>query len=35
MGADAGFGRGTKGIHDATFLVERRRELEAAGKWPR
>jgi D-ornithine 4,5-aminomutase subunit beta len=34
-GADAGFGRGTKGIHDATFLVERRRELEAAGKWPR
>ena len=35
MGADAGFGRGTKGIHDATFLVERRRELEAAGKWPK
>ena len=35
MGADAGFGRGTKGIHDATFLVKRRRELEAAGKWPR
>lgn len=34
-GADAGFGRGTKGIHDATFLVKRRRELEAAGKWPR
>lgn len=35
MGADAGFGRGTKGVHDATFLVKRRRELEAAGKWPR
>ena len=34
-GADAGFGRGTKGIHDATFMVKRRRELEAAGKWPR
>ncbi len=34
-GADAGFGRGTKGVHDATFLVRRRRELEAAGKWPR
>ena len=35
MGADAGFGRGTKGIHDATFLVERRRELEDDGKWHR
>ena len=34
-GADAGFGRGSKGIHDATFMVKRRRELEAAGKWPR
>lgn len=34
-GADAGFGRGSKGVHDATFLVRRRRELEAAGKWPR
>ena len=34
-GADAGFGRGTKGVHDATFMVRRRRELEAAGKWPR
>ncbi|MDO4567736.1 MAG: D-ornithine 4,5-aminomutase subunit OraE [Clostridia bacterium] len=27
-GADEGFGRGTKGVHVATFLVERRRELE-------
>ncbi len=35
MGADAGFGRGTKGVHNATFLVKRRREMEAAGKWPR
>ena len=26
-GVDAGFGRGTKGIHVATFLVKRRREL--------
>ena len=34
-GADAGFGRGSKGIHDATFMVKRRRELEAAGKWPK
>ena len=27
-GADEGFGRGTKGVHVATFLVKRRRELE-------
>ncbi|SDY44793.1 D-ornithine 4,5-aminomutase E subunit [Proteiniborus ethanoligenes] len=27
QGVDAGFGRGTKGIHVATFLVKRRREL--------
>jgi len=27
-GMDAGFGRGTKGIHVASFLVKRRRELE-------
>jgi len=26
-GADAGFGRGTKGVHVATFLVKKRREL--------
>jgi len=26
-GADAGFGRGTKGAHVATFLVKRRREM--------
>ena len=30
-GADEGFGRGTHGVHDATFLVKRRRELEAKG----
>ena len=30
-GADEGFGRGTHGVHDATFLVTRRRELEAKG----
>ena len=30
-GADEGFGRGTHGVHDATFLVKRRRELEAQG----
>jgi len=28
-GADAGFGRGTKGAHVATFLVKRRREMKA------
>ncbi|MCF7913776.1 MAG: cobalamin-dependent protein, partial [Spirochaetaceae bacterium] len=27
QGVDAGFGRGTKGIHVATFLVKRRREI--------
>ncbi len=27
QGVDAGFGRGTKGIHVATFLVKRRKEL--------
>jgi D-ornithine 4,5-aminomutase subunit beta len=27
-GADEGFGRGTKGVHVATFMVKRRRELE-------
>jgi len=27
QGVDAGFGRGTKGIHVATFLVKRRREM--------
>ena len=31
-GADEGFGRGTHGVHDATFLVKRRQELEAEGK---
>src|SRR5690606_28641446 len=31
-GMDAGFGRGTKGIHVASFLVEKRRELWAEGK---
>ena len=30
-GADEGFGRGTHGVHDATFLVKRRRELEEKG----
>jgi len=28
QGIDAGFGRGTKGIHVATFLVNRRDEME-------
>lgn len=28
QGVDAGFGRGTKGIHVATFLVKRRREMQ-------
>ena len=27
-GMDQGFGRGSKGVHVATFLVEKRRELE-------
>ncbi len=31
-GADEGFGRGSHGNHVATFLVKRRRELEAEGK---
>ena len=31
-GADEGFGRGSRGHHVATFLVKRRRELEAEGK---
>ena len=31
-GADEGFGRGSHGVHDATFLVKRRRELEEQGK---
>jgi len=26
-GMDAGFGRGTKGIHVASFLVKKKREL--------
>jgi D-ornithine 4,5-aminomutase subunit beta len=30
-GVDQGFGRGTKGVHVATFLVKRRAELEALG----
>ena len=29
-GADEGFGRGTHGVHDATFLIKRRWEKEAA-----
>ncbi|SHH29602.1 D-ornithine 4,5-aminomutase E subunit [Caloranaerobacter azorensis DSM 13643] len=28
QGVDAGFGRGTKGVHVATFLVKKRRELK-------
>lgn len=31
-GADEGFGRGTKGVHVATFLVKRRREMENNGE---
>lgn len=34
-GLDAGFGRGTKGIHVASFLVKKRRELWAQGKGKR
>jgi len=30
QGVDAGFGRGTKGIHVATFLVKRRREIHGS-----
>jgi D-ornithine 4,5-aminomutase subunit beta len=30
-GVDAGFGRGTKGVHVATFLVKKRQDLEAKG----
>lgn len=30
-GVDAGFGRGTKGVHVATLLVKKRREIEAKG----
>ena len=29
-GADEGFGRGSHGVHDATFLIKRRWEMEAA-----
>ena len=31
-GADEGFGRGSHGVHNATFLVKRRWELEKEGK---
>ena len=31
-GADEGFGRGTHGVHNATFLIKRRWEMEAAEK---
>ncbi|EOD01387.1 D-ornithine 4,5-aminomutase subunit OraE [Caldisalinibacter kiritimatiensis] len=30
-GVDAGFGRGTKGVHVATFLVKKRREMRNEG----
>jgi D-ornithine 4,5-aminomutase subunit beta len=30
-GVDAGFGRGTKGVHVATFLVKKRHDLEEKG----
>ena len=30
-GADQGFGRGSKGVHMATFLIKKRRELEEKG----
>ena len=29
QGVDRGFGRGTKGVEVATFLVEKRREIRA------
>lgn len=31
-GADEGFGRGSHGVHDATFLVKKRWEMEKEGK---
>ncbi|MDL2327063.1 cobalamin-dependent protein [Ruminococcaceae bacterium OttesenSCG-928-A11] len=31
-GADAGFGRGSKGVHMATFLVKKRREMQEKNK---
>lgn len=31
-GADEGFGRGSHGVHDATFLIKRRWEMEKEGK---
>ena len=31
-GADEGFGRGSKGVHNATFLIKRRWEMEEQGK---
>ncbi len=31
-GADEGFGRGSRGVHNATFLIKRRWEMEAAEK---
>jgi D-ornithine 4,5-aminomutase subunit beta len=31
QGVDAGFGRGTKGIHVATFLVKKRNEMKSEG----
>ena len=31
-GADEGFGRGSHGVHNATFLIKRRWEMEAAEK---
>ncbi|MGI6163575.1 MAG: D-ornithine 4,5-aminomutase subunit OraE [Bacillota bacterium] len=34
-GMDAGFGRGTKGLHVASFLVEKRKNLWAQGKGKR
>ena len=30
-GMDQGFGRGSKGVHVATFLVKKRRELDNEG----
>ena len=31
-GADEGFGRGSHGVHNATFLIKRRWEMEKEGK---
>ena len=31
-GADEGFGRGSHGVHDATFLIKKRWEMEKEGK---